>query len=81
MVVSAEPFHCTAAPDANPLPFKVSVNPTAPAVTEFGLKLDITGGAVTANGAAGDATGPGFATVIEALPADAIKDADTVAVS
>ena len=44
MVGNAAPFHCTTAPEANPLPFTVSVKPFPPAVTVEGLILAIVGG-------------------------------------
>ena len=43
VVVSAVPFHLTAAPEANPWPLTVSVNAGPPAVAENGLRPEMTG--------------------------------------
>jgi hypothetical protein len=78
VVVSAVPFHCTVDPDAKPVPKADSVNAALPATAEPGLRL------VTVNplmeNVAGLVVGPpGFATVILAVPAVAIRFAETVA--
>jgi hypothetical protein len=43
VVDSGEPFHCTIAPDANPVPVTVSVKPAPPAVAELGVSDVMTG--------------------------------------
>ena len=43
VVVSGVPFHCTLAPDWNPLPFTVSVNAGPPAIAVVGEILVIFG--------------------------------------
>jgi hypothetical protein len=42
-VESAEPFHCTVAPERNPVPFTVSGKAAPPTVAELGLRLVIRG--------------------------------------
>ena len=49
VVASCVPFHSTEAPDANPLPFTVSVKAGPPAVALVGEMLLILGPAVTVN--------------------------------
>jgi hypothetical protein len=45
VVARADPFHCTTAPDENPLPFTVSVSPGPPAVALFG-EIELTAGRI-----------------------------------
>lgn len=81
VVVNAVVFHRTTAPDANPLPFTVSVNAGAPAVAELGLSDVIAGGGtVIVNGNPLVVVDP-ESTVTVALPAAAIRLAETEAVS
>ncbi len=81
-MVSAAPFHCTAAPERKLVPFTVSVNAAPPAVTEVGLRLLITeDGALMGNVAASDGLPPVLVTVMLALPTLAIKLAGTAAVN
>jgi hypothetical protein len=76
------PFHCTSAPLRKFVPFTVSVKPAPPAVAEFGLRLVMLGvGMVIENVAAVDAVPPVLVTVTLALPALAIRPADTAAVT
>jgi hypothetical protein len=80
-VVNAVVFHRTIAPDAKPLPFTVSVNAGPPAVAEFGSREAIAGGAAAiVNGNPLVVLLP-ESTVTEALPAAAIRVAETEAVS
>jgi hypothetical protein len=81
-VVSPVPFHCTAAPERNPVPFTVSVNWDPPAFTEGGLRLLIVGvGILMGSVVTVDALPPLFVAVILALPALAIRLAGTAAVT
>ena len=43
VVVSAEPFHWTLAPETNPVPFTVSMKAVFPAFAEAGLSVVIAG--------------------------------------
>ncbi len=82
VVVSAAPFHCTAAPERKLVPFTVSVNAAPPAVAEVGLRLLMRGvGALMGNVAAADGLPPVFTAVTLALPELAIKLAVTAAVN
>jgi hypothetical protein len=81
-VVSAVPFQFTVEPETKLVPFTVKVNPGPPAVAQVGLTELIVGAALIVNVAAVDvAPAHGFTTVIGGVPALAIRDADTVAVS
>jgi hypothetical protein len=80
VVGSDDPFHCTTAPAANPLPFTVKVNPRPPAVADGGLKLLIVGRGWNENEVPVDVTPP-LLTVIVAVPAEAIRALLTVAVN
>ena len=63
------------------MPFTVNVNPLPPAVAQVGLVEVIVGDAVIVNVAAFDVAPQGVTTVIDAVPAVAISEAGTVAVS
>jgi len=81
VVERAVPFHCATAPLAKLLPFTVSVNAALPAIAEFGLREEITGGgALIVNGKPLLVTPP-ESTVTVALPWAAISAAGTEAVS
>jgi len=82
-VVSAVPFQFTVEPETKLVPFAVSVNCGPPAVAQFGLTELSVGAALIVNVAAVDVAPAhvGFATAMEAVPALAIRGADTVAVS
>lgn len=78
-VGSAAPFQSTAAAEANPVPFTVSVNVGPPGATEGGLRLVIESVAgVTVKVIAFDVVPP-VVTVMLAVPAAATKPAFTVA--
>jgi xanthosine utilization system XapX-like protein len=82
LVVSAVPFQFTVEPETKFVPFTVSVKPEPPAVAQVGLSELIVGAALIVNVCAVDvAPAQGFATVIDAVPAVAIREADTVAVN
>jgi hypothetical protein len=79
VVGSAEPFHCTVAAKANPLPITVSVRPEAPAVAELGLRpLTVGRERSIVNGAPAQVVPP-LLTVMAAVPAEAIRLLLTVA--
>lgn len=83
-MVSADPFHRIADPETKPDPLTPRVNDEFPAVAELGLRLVIVGVAdvgliVKAN--AFEIVPPGFVTVTLALPAVAIRPAETEAVN
>ncbi len=81
-MLSAEPFHCTVAPERKLVPLTVSVNAAPPAVAEIGLKLLMTGvGALIGNVAAPDGLPPVFTAVTLAFPGLAIRLAGTAAVN
>ncbi len=80
VVGSADPFQSTTAPEANPLPFTVSVKAAPPAVALDGLNELMGGGVLMVNAAPPDVTPPDT-TVIVAVPGDAIRPADTDAVT
>ncbi|MGA2113575.1 MAG: hypothetical protein ABSH56_02355 [Bryobacteraceae bacterium] len=80
IVGTATPFHCTTAPEANPLPLTVSVKPRPPAVADEGTKLPIIGPGLIVKVAPEDVTPP-LVTVIVVVPAEAVRLAGTVAVS
>jgi xanthosine utilization system XapX-like protein len=63
------------------VPFTVNVNPLPPAVAQVGLVEVIVGDAVIVNVATFDVAPQGVTTVIDAVPAVAISEAGTVAVS
>ena len=82
LVVSAVPFQFTVEPETKFVPFTVSVKPEPPAVAQVGLSELIVGAALIVNVCAVDvAPAQGFATVMDAVPAVAIREADTVAVN
>jgi len=74
------PFHFTSAPEANPLPFTVSVNAAPPAVVLEGLSELIVGPGAMVKFTLPEVTPP-ETTVMGTDPCDAIKLADTEAVS
>lgn len=78
VVASAEPFHCTTAPAANPAPFTVRVKAGPPAVALLGLR-DVRLG-VTVKFTGFEVTPPEI-TVMLATPAIAIRFAGTLAVT
>src|ERR1700679_58996 len=49
VVGSDAPFHCTCAPCGKPVPFTVRVKDGPPCMTETGLRVVMTGGAVMEN--------------------------------
>jgi hypothetical protein len=83
VVVSGLPSQFTVEPETRLVPFTVSVNPGPPAVAQVGLSELIVGTARIVNVCAFEVPPPGvgFTTVMEAVPAAAISDAGTVAVS
>jgi hypothetical protein len=80
VVVRAELFHWTTAPDAKPLPLTVRVNAGPPAVAELGLSDAMTGGGLMVNDAPLEVAPPDV-TVIAALSWLAMRAAGTAAVS
>lgn len=82
MVVREEPFQRTVEPFRNPDPLTVSVKAGPPAVAEVGETPDRDGvGALITNVSAPDVVPPGFCTVTLALPCEAMRLADTEALS
>jgi xanthosine utilization system XapX-like protein len=82
VVTRAVPFQFTVDPETKFVPFTVSVNPEPPAVAQVGLSELIVGAALIVNVCAVDVDpAQGFATVIDAVPAVAIREAGTVAVN
>ena len=83
VVVSGLPSQFTVEPETKLVPFTVSVNPGPPAVAQVGLSELIVGTARIVNVCAFEVPPPGvgFTPVMEAVPAAAISDAGTVAVS
>lgn len=81
VVDTADPFHITVAPDTKLEPFTVKVNAAPPAVAEFGLRLDTESGPDIVNVNAFEVAPPGFCTVTLGVPCEAIRVADTEAVS
>jgi xanthosine utilization system XapX-like protein len=82
LVVSAVPFQFTIEPETKFVPFTVKVNPGPPAAAQVGLSELIVGTALIVKVWAVDvAPAQGFATVIDAVPAVAMREADTVAVN
>jgi len=82
VVARAVPFQFTVDPETKFVPFTVSVKPEPPAGAQVGLSELIVGAALIVNVCAVDvAPAQGFATVIDAVPAVAIREADTVAVN
>jgi hypothetical protein len=84
VVVSAVLFHCTMAPDTNPVPLTVSVKAGPVAVADDGLSPVIVGGGtppLMVNVDALELTFPGFTTVTLAVPAVAIRLAGTMTLS
>ena len=79
-VDSAEPFHCTVAPDTNPVPFAVSVNDALPAVIVSGLRPLSAGPATIVRVSELDVVLTDF-TVIWAEPGAAIRFEGTEAVN
>jgi hypothetical protein len=80
-VVSGLPFQFTVEPDTKLVPFTVSVKAGPPAAVQVGLSELIVGAALIVNVCAFDVPPHGVTTVIEAVPAVAIREAGTVAVS
>jgi len=81
-VASGAPFQFTVEPETKFVPFTVKMNPGPPAVAQVGLSELIVGTALIVKVWAVDvAPAQGFATVIEAVPAVAMREAGTVAVS
>ena len=82
-VTRAVPFQFTVDPETKFVPFTVSVKPEPPAVAQVGLSELIVGAALIVNVCAVDvAPGHvGLVTVIDAVPAVGMREADTVAVS
>ena len=80
VVVSAVEFHCTTAPETNPVPLTVSVKPAWPAAAELGLRKVIAGTGAMVNVALFDVA-PLSDTVTKAVPGDEIRLGATVAVN
>jgi hypothetical protein len=81
VVGTGDPFHWAMAPPKNPLPFTVSVKAGPPEVAEFGLREVIAGaGGAIVNGNP-LVVAPAESTVTVAVPAVAIRVAETEAVS
>jgi hypothetical protein len=82
-VVSEVPFHFTVEPETKFVPVTLKLNCAPPAVAQVGLSELMVGTALIVNVCALDVPPPGlgFTTVIDAVPAVATRDADTVAVS
>jgi hypothetical protein len=80
VVDSAWAFQYTTAPEANPLPFTVSVNAGPPATTGNGLSEEIAGPWAMVKFTLPELTPP-ETTVMGTVPCDAIRLADTDAVS
>jgi hypothetical protein len=82
-VVSDVPFHFTVEPETKFVPVTLKVNCAPPAVAQVGLSELMVGTALIVNVCALDVPPPGlgFTTVMDAVPAVATRDADTVAVS
>jgi len=82
VVGSAEPFHCTLAPERKPVPLTVRVKAGPVAVAEVGFRLVMTGvGGLMGNVAVFEEMPPGLTTVMLALPTLAIRLAATDTVS
>ena len=81
VVTNPEPFHCTDAPERNPLPLTVSVNAGPPAVALVGFRDVSTGVGLLIGKFRLLEVSPPDTTVIVAVPADAIRLAETGAVS
>ncbi len=81
VVASAVAFQFTVEVETKFVPFTVNVNCGPPAAAQVGLSELIVGTAVIVNVTAFDVAAQGFVTVIEAVPAVAIREAGTVAVS
>ena len=80
VVVSVDPFHCTTAPETNPVPFIVRVNAAPPAAVLFGLSDATAGGEAIVKAALLDVT-PFCVTVTVAKPTVATRVAATGAVN
>ena len=80
VVDRAEPFQSTTAPEANPLPFTISVNAGFPAVRLEGFSDPIVSPTLNVNVTPFEVTPP-ETTVMVAVPGDAIRLADTNAVN
>jgi hypothetical protein len=79
VVVSADPFQFTTAPETKPLPFTVSVSAGPPAVVLAGLSELIAGAIEMLNGSWFDSVPAAFATAILAVPAVVSRVAGIVA--
>ena len=80
VVASAVEFHCTTAPETNPVPLTVSVKPPWPAVVLLGLSEVIAGPALMVKAAPAEDT-PFSVTVMVTEPAVATRPAATGAVN
>jgi hypothetical protein len=80
VVVSAVVFHRTVAPEPNPVPFTVNVNPALPAVMVDGVRNVMAGPATTVKFTEFDVTPPEV-TVTRAVPGVVTSLARTVAVN
>src|SRR6201986_796424 len=83
VVALPAPLKFTVAPDTNPTPFTVSVNPAEPAAALEGeIELSVGTGLLIANDTPFDVPlGAGFVTVTVAVPAVAISATEIAAVS
>src|ERR1039457_5991806 len=80
VVDSKDPFHSTADPFTNPVPFTVRVKADPPAVAELGLRL-VMANVPTVKLAPLEVLPPGLATVMVAVPARAVRLAGPAAVN
>jgi hypothetical protein len=82
VVVSAVLFQFTVDPETKFVPFTVSVKSPPPAVAELGPRIVMVGGGgLMVNAAPNNVAPPGFTTAILAVPTEAIRPAETAAVS
>ena len=81
VVVSEVPFHLMAAPLMKPVPVTVKTKAAEPTEVLEGLSAVSVSGLVTVNEVPFEVTDPGLTTVTLNVPADAISDAGTAAVT
>jgi len=77
-----DPFHCTLAPNRNPVPYTARLKPGLPATIEDGVTCLIEGmSGLMLKVTAFEAPPPGFNTLMDALPSSHIRPTDTLAFS
>jgi hypothetical protein len=82
VVASAEPFHCTVAPETKPLPLTVRLKAGLPAAAEFGLREEMAGvGAAMVNVRLLEGAAEGLTTRTTAVPVVATRPVGICAVS